>query len=205
MTSEVDICNIALSALGEKRITSLSDDTVAARFCNTNYAATRDSVVESSEWTFSIKRATLAPLSTGPDWGYTYAYQVPADCLTLKTVKSSTQVNTPNGLDWVREGDQILCDANPIYIRYQKQITDTSLFSAAFVKALASRLAWDLAIPICQSRGMDELATTKFTEELAIALASDGQQGRSKKIRSTRLTRVRELDGDFDQYAGPTV
>ena len=43
--SEVQICNMALSRLGVKRISALTDSGKAATECNLIYAITRDAVL----------------------------------------------------------------------------------------------------------------------------------------------------------------
>ena len=45
MPSATDICNRALSRVGEARITSLTDDSKQARACNSAYAHIRDEVL----------------------------------------------------------------------------------------------------------------------------------------------------------------
>jgi hypothetical protein len=44
-TSVVSICNTALDLLGSDSITSLADDSKAARFCARNYERVRDAVL----------------------------------------------------------------------------------------------------------------------------------------------------------------
>lgn len=48
--------NLALTFLGEKEITSIDDDSDAARVMKTQYVLARDATIESAEWTFAVKR-----------------------------------------------------------------------------------------------------------------------------------------------------
>ena len=64
MPSATDICNRALSRVGEARITSLTDDSKQARACSSAYAHIRDEVFRAHPWNSVITRAKLAKLFT---------------------------------------------------------------------------------------------------------------------------------------------
>ena len=62
----VDVCNLALIALGQQTITALSDENENARRCNKVYEPVRNALMESHPWNFAIKRSTLVNI-TKPD------------------------------------------------------------------------------------------------------------------------------------------
>ena len=85
--SNVEICNIALTALGANNIMDLTENTEEARKCNVLFENLRDEMLEAHLWNFAIKRTgDLALSSTSPLWEFNNKFQLPTDCLrVLKT------------------------------------------------------------------------------------------------------------------------
>lgn len=165
--SNVSICNLALQKLGAKRISSLSDATENARECNAAFDTIRDREIRANRWKFAIKRTTLAPHSTTPDFTYTYAFLLPNDCLR---VLFPARV----GLDWKIENHEgspaiLTNDGDTLEVRYVAQITDPTKFDMLFVEALACKLAWHLCEAITQSNSKKEAALAEY--KMAIAEA----------------------------------
>ena len=138
MPSETDICNRALSRVGEARITSLTDDTKQARACNSAYAHVRDEVLRSHPWYSAITRTTLAKLSSSPAYGYDDQYQLPSDCLRVVELYDTR-------LPWVVEGRKLLSDeGSPLSVRYVRREEDPNQYDSMLVSAIAARLAIEL-------------------------------------------------------------
>ena len=88
MTSNVDICNSALNMVGASIITSLSEDSKAARICNQRYTFVRDAVMRAHPWNCLIRRIKLGRDATAPAYKFAFRYPLPADpyCLRVLTV-----------------------------------------------------------------------------------------------------------------------
>jgi hypothetical protein len=194
MASDVGICNTALAWVGGSLIMSLGDDTNEARLCDAVYAGVRDAVLEAHDWTFAITRRNLPMSAASPDNGYANAFAIPSDILRI------TDVN--DGQDWRVEGDSIVTNEGSCKIRAVARITDPNRFSSLFVQALAARLAADLAIPLAQSRLLQQDNFTIYENKLAQAVANDGMQGKSRKITSSWLRGSRTGGANL---AGPYV
>lgn len=210
MASEVSICNIALTALGAQLITSLSDDQTEAKLCDANYDPARDSALEARAWTFATKRAALALKKTAPVWGFTNAFQLPTDLITVLEMRDAlpNRVNfneLMNPTDWLREEDTIVTDAATARIRYIARITDPNRYTAAFIHVVAARLAYEIAIAITQSRELQSDMWDLYNAKLQIASATDGMQGRSRVIRATKLTGIRGVGASINDFASGTV
>ena len=205
-TSDVKICNQALIWLGANVITSLGDSSDEAVACNAVYEGLRDAVLEEREWTFAISRFEPVALGTDPLWGFDKAFQIPTNVLRVLqvsnaqgsdgTVLSGSRGGTGQGryneIEWLREGDTIVANSvTRIYARAIIRITDPTKFSAAFVQALAARIAMDLAIPITNNRKLQSDMAALYGEKLRMAAATDGLQGRSYRTRANGLTQVR--------------
>lgn len=213
-TSEVAICNIALSWLGGDLIISLDDETVEAKLCKANYAPLRDAVLEEREWTFAVKRIELAALQAVPLYGFDKAFQIPpATIRVLQVSRAGEDVTTGNAfsntgvasssrggtgmgretrIEWNREQDTVVANsADRIFARVITRITDTTKFSSAFDQALAARIAMDIAIPLTNSEKLQQSMAGMYGEKMRLAAGSDGMQGRSFNVRSDSLTIVR--------------
>lgn len=180
MASAVDIANRALSKLGEVRITSLTDNTKPARAMNARFELLRDAELEAHPWRFSIVRTTLPALATAPAWGFARAFQRPTGDLrpvsigdravNIEAVGVYYQESSgadPHAAPWEVIGDQIHTDLSaPLKYEYISRITDTTLFSALFVEALACRLAADAAEELTQSAGKRDRADAEYARTL---------------------------------------
>ena len=170
MPSAVDICNRALSRVGEGRITSLTDGTKQARACDSAYSHVRDEVLRAHPWNSAITRASLAKLSSSPSFGYDDEYQLPADCLRVVEVYDTT-------LPWVVEGKKLLSDeGSPLSIRYVKREEDPNQWDSLLVSAVSARLALELCEELTQSNTKRERAAREYEAIMSSARRADGQE-----------------------------
>lgn len=88
MASEVDICNLSLSHIGDEATVSSINPPEAsfqAGLCARFYPIARDSLLQMHNWNFGSKRVNLAQVTNvWPEWEYAYA--VPGDCVTIVSV-----------------------------------------------------------------------------------------------------------------------
>ncbi len=170
MASEVDICNLALSHLGDtSTVASLDppEGSAQAEHCARFYPIARDSLLEMHPWGFATKRVQLAQLGTGwPEWDYAYAQ--PSDSLNIIAVLppdatddySQGLWNVPLAAGGAYVPQAYSCEVNAdgadvIYtdqadavLRYTAVVTDTTKFSPLFIVSLSHHLASMLAGPI---------------------------------------------------------
>lgn len=163
MASEVSIINEALQELGAGRITSRTEDSVAARAANAIFDDTRDQLIERYNWSFAIKRAKLAANAIAPAFEYSNAYDFPSDCLRVILPRDYDT-------DWTIEGRQILTDwGAPLEVRYIARISDVNQMNPLFRRALAMELAAKLCETLTQSNSKQETALFKRDEAIAEA------------------------------------
>ena len=95
MASEVDICNMALSELGDQATVSSIDPpegSAQAGKCARWYPICLDLMLEAYEWTFARRRESLALLDqTVSTWRYVYAR--PANCVKAWAVLPPDALN----------------------------------------------------------------------------------------------------------------
>ena len=179
--SNVEICNIALTALGANNITALTENTEEARKCNVLFANLRDEMIESHLWNFAIKRTgDLALSGTSPLWEYNNKFALPVDCLrVLKTnfEKPIQSTSRRNDRVWKIEGRFLYTDEGNVKIQYIGNVIDPTQQLRAFQTALAARLEAELAFSILQSASIAESKWKLYEMKLRVAKSVDAQEG----------------------------
>ncbi len=201
MASEVDICNKALLSLGAAQILSLDDPQTEAILCKQLYADLRDAVMQAHNWSWAIERVVLPKGGTDPTFRYANAYPLPSRVLYVQEV-NKVDFNDPVR-DWQVENDAIVSNDNTCSAKLLRQVTDTSKFSPLFVQCLQARLAADMAIPLTSNGKLEEAKWNLYRQKLIEAAGRDGQQGKSRRIRSRWLEQARLSSGP--RGAGPVV
>jgi hypothetical protein len=143
MPSQVELCNLALSLLGQAAISAITEDSTAGRLCRQFYSQVYDEILRSHAWKCAKARSALAELSTAPAFGWDHQYQLPADCLRVLQLEE---------LDWEFdvEADRLLCNESTANIIYISRVVPARLDSWA-AKAIYHALAVQLAYPLSQS------------------------------------------------------
>lgn len=141
----LDICNMALSRLGESPITEINPNgSLASRLCYMHYHPVRREVLCAHRWSFATMRTTLhsAEESNGDLSPRQLRHSLPVDCLRVLGV---------NARSWTLRGRAVYTPATDIHLLYIADVEDTSLFDPMFTEALVLRLAWKLCIPLINS------------------------------------------------------
>lgn len=188
MSSEVDICNLALAHLGDDATVASLDPpegSSQANHCARFYPMARDTMLDSHRWNFATRRASLALLAEAAPSAWHYAYAVPTDALDLIAVQS------PDAGDDCDAGMLFICELGPtgtqvIYsnqenavLRYTARITDSSKFPPLCVQTLAMLLASMLAGPVLKGETGVKAAAyweARADKKLEQAKASDANQ-----------------------------
>ena len=156
--SDVSICNRALQIIGAAAIVALTDDSVRARAMNRAYESVRRAEIRRRRWSFAITRDSLAALAATPDSDYDRQFQLPNDFLRLlpggDIVDTADLSDVRGGVSalYSIEGRTLLTNLPaPLSIRYMKDVTDPTIFDAAFVEAFAAKLAESVCEEITSS------------------------------------------------------
>lgn len=186
MVLPVDICNLALTKLGQPRVNSI-DPPYTNPFgvepdCGFVYPIVRDAELRKNIWSFARARVVLAasgdtpPFGTddderddiGPGWAdeipmsqpQIFQYQVPPDFIRLiKTKYEQRRL----------EGQYILTyEDSPLNLQYICR-ADPVLFDALFVDALACQVALQLAYKITTSDALKQTITADYGRAIAEA------------------------------------
>jgi hypothetical protein len=195
MSSEVEICNLALSHLGDSAtVASINppEGSAQAEHCQKWYPIARNALLEMHDWSFATTRALLAELpNTWPQWQHSYAR--PSDCLRLLAILPSTgNCSDTAGQAYISEtaadGSQIILtnQANAVG-RYTRLITDTSKFSPLFTDSLGWLLSTYLAGPVLKGDSAIKVSRANMQVVLEIlgrAKLSDAAQQHQPPVHS---------------------
>lgn len=139
ITSDIDICNLALDYCNARNITSFEENTKESKKCYAWYDVVRKSLLTNLNASFAIKRAKLVEIADyEPVYGYKKAYALPHDNLQV------LNINEPiDDMLYQIEGNYLYCDDNnqDVYIRYLADIKDVTKYDSDFVILLALKLA----------------------------------------------------------------
>lgn len=189
-TTEGELCSLALTYAGQgQTIDSLAGASKEAKACSRLYAKRRDALLESFPWAFARKQVALALSVDDPPTGWTYAYELPADCLAAREIFPGIR----NPLDteeipFETAGSLLFTDWPSAELIYTRQVTTVGSFAPLFVEALA----WDLAVRLSLSLSIKPAVAQAFRQEAMFALANaQAAQLRHKKEDRTRSKYVK--------------
>lgn len=168
MTStNVSICNEALSLIGAKSILSFDDNNENARRCASIYDTTRRALLRMHPWSFAKKRTQLAPVSTHPTFGYHNSFPLPHDF--VRVISAGVE-------NYEIEGRHILANTDLINLQYVSDQDNEELWDSLFAECMVLYLVHKLAKPITGSQAESDSAWQKLNNMLKQARAINGQE-----------------------------
>lgn len=161
MYTPVQVCNLALAKVGNEaaQITSLPSEATPdypkeANLCSKFYHVALQEVLRAHPWNCAKKRTALALKDSIPVFGFSYKFQLPADCLKPLDVSPEQQqwrslrLNT----EWFIEGRSVLSNYETLYMLYVSNMEDLSTADPLFISALYTNLAIKLCYPLNENR-----------------------------------------------------
>ena len=203
MANAVDICNLALSQLGERGdIVALDppDGSIYAAECSNYYPIALRKLLEEYDWSFMQTRARLNKLASFDSelYGYKNAYALPSDCVRVVRVSEANEKQTmcPLSTELPRNyeiqyskttGSRILLtDVDNAIVQYTLYRDVPALFPTYFIEALVLGLAVYLVGPLKRS---DPAATTAqnlrqaYEQALSKAKTADAQNSKRRYFK----------------------
>lgn len=189
------IANMALLELGGARISNFTDGSKNQGLVTAIWDFAKEYALAAYPWSFAIKRQAGVPeLATAPAWGWSHAYAYPPDCLRVLLVgKGGVETDEPWAHESAADGSQIIVTdiTAPIDLKYIYNVTNTQVFSPAFVIALVKALKWTLAKPITGKSEVQVMAKKELDEYFARGISTNGQEGTPVQYGSSDLEACR--------------
>lgn len=172
--SALDLCNAALTKIGEAPIESISPNaSSASRLCHLHYHPARRETLTLARWSFATVETTLAcdEENALPATRYPYHFMLPADCLRLMDVECK---------DWSLHGRKIRATSSTLPMSYIADVEDVSIFDPLFSEALATRLAEKIAVALTGSQTLRQNLSREFHQViLPLAATTNAVQSHS--------------------------
>ena len=184
MATKIQICNMSLRLIGANRITAITDSVEPARVLTDVYDMIRDEVLSAHPWGFAIKRVLLSEDATAPIFNYAHRFTLPVDCLRVIKMED-------DDMTFLIEGDYLVTDEGTAYIKYIAQITDTTIYSPAFITAFAQRLAAEICYPITNSATKAKAAYELYLLKKKEAKGISAQEGTAQVIDEDKWEQAR--------------
>jgi len=181
MASEVSICNMALTRIGQSRILSLGQTGILGELSTLYYQPTLDELVTMYEWPFAINRDSLSALTSTNMTAYDNKYQLPLDCLRVLTMLSDEDYSDITD-SWEIEGDVLYSDKTPAYIKYIQKVTNPSKLPQVFIEALYLKIASKMVLKITQDQSLMSMIYQEYVAAIQTAMASLGGNSRAKEV-----------------------
>lgn len=171
-TTDLDICISALLLVGADEITSFDDASREARICNQLYETTKQKLLQTRPWSFSLAivelaKTTLATTSEEYEFGYLYEYTLPPD--QLRIIRKNNPTN-----DYRIIGDKLYTNDDEVQVLYQYDVSESE-FPSYFTRAFEFEMAKLLAAALMQDENQMQLFAALAKEELIKARNIDAQ------------------------------
>lgn len=183
---KIEICNMALTRIGQSPIEALTEASEAARKCNQFYEHDRRIVLRRYPWPWATRRVELASMTYNPQ-DYLYAYRYPADSVCLRKIYAVCGDHLRPLPEFVSY--QIASDASGLVLytneprviaEYTADVKDASLFDEMFCEALSWKLAASIAFKLVGDAQVSQMATSEY-ERLFLHAAADAENEQNVK------------------------
>ena len=196
VNSENDLCNMALSHLGN--FGTVSDIRQPSNDKEVTFALwydiSRQTFLKMTMPNFALKRRRVARVSEippfGDDLGYQYAYEYPSDCLKAlglgEVALKEDNHAVEGGLIWtVAEYD----DGAPL--RFIKDVTDVSKMSPEFKVGFSMFLAMNVAMEVTQDTVKARELLMMLPDRISLISGLNAQENRPIRISHSRYREAR--------------
>jgi len=188
--------NKACLGAGVNVITSFSQGTTEAIFCNEWYELITRAELSLYKWRFATKTADLgSPLAGIPDTKHNVAYQMPNDVLSVDTVLvGETPINYDRFQNQIHTTDT---GNDTVIIKYRFR-ADESLWNPYFQLLVVYRLATMLAFSIARKDDVAASMKGLADEHWRKAKTEDAQAQTNQKVNLKKIVRAR--GGSLDKF-----
>ncbi len=195
ITSKIDICNMALSSLGNfGTVTNIDTPTDDKELTfKTWYDNSREALLRLTMPNFALKRVKVAQLVAEPIFGYGFGYQYPADCLKLLGIGNIDEKRN----NYSVEGGVIYTDEDfteGMPIRYVVNEKDVTKFTADFSEVFAWYLASNVCLPITQDSAKKAYLDKLLPLKMSTVGSLNSQENRPIRMSNSRFKAARSVD-----------
>lgn len=205
MTTQLAIYNQALIEIGERALSSVTENIESRRVIDEVYDETIAYCLEAGQWNFAI-RTVEAASDTGitPNFGYAEVFAKPSDWVRTVGI-SADEYNrlALNDSQYKDENAALFTDVTPIYLRYVSNGasygTDLSKWPESFARFVILELAYRICKRIPNSNADKEAIGRDRDRARRFALSKDALNEGSRRPPAGRLVNSRMGSDTLDR------
>lgn len=197
ISTDVDVCNIALGNIGQPPIQTLVGNLPAQKACKLRYDEARQEAISAAPWNFSTTWGAGVPYETySPKAPWGYVFRFPTNALAVYEILRADPRETPYGFEVTDSPDNtgklIHTDqASPVFV-FGRDKPNISTWDQEFIQAVGWLLASKIAMPITKSLKIQQEAYKMWLDRKSAAAtksANEGFRDRSQDIASYQAVR----------------
>lgn len=192
MQDKIAIINTGLTLLGVRTISNIDQENEVARKVKQIFDSSRDDVLRGASWNFASKFERLSLLAEEVDDddhvpGWTFTYKYPANCLKVRKVFNDSTLLSRRLVDRNKNFREVIAttsgekalvsNLNLAQVEFTFQVTDTTQFDSAFDRALAHKLAFDLAITLTGNGSIQQAQANIYSNLISEAKRLNSEEG----------------------------
>lgn len=185
--TQLQLYNLALRSIGERSISSLTEDRAPRRYLDDVWSFGAGAVhtcLEQGLWQFAMRAVQIDhDQSVSPSFGFTYAFSKPSDYVRLNQMSAGDRFSDPL-TQYEEEGSYFYAYVDPIYVRYVSDGAsyggNLSLWPQSFSLWVGHWLGWSIAPLVKNDIDMDKLE--KRTHALLVDARSKDAMEQSAKF-----------------------
>ena len=143
-TTQLSLYNEALLLLGERELTTVTDDVEGRHRLDTAYANGVDFCLELVAPTFARKTSKLVTFVTSSEHAYDNVFTLPSDYLGMVELYSDDKLDQPINR-YIIEGSTLACNFSVIYLRYISNSYALTSWDKSFERVVVTYLAKEIA------------------------------------------------------------
>lgn len=198
-TAPTQIVNLALDILKTEQISDVDmpfGDPIAG-VMDRWYDDTLEDALESFPWSFASKRAAIPLNATAPAFGYSDAYRIPNDFLSLNFIEDETLplsqwLYTIEGLDLLTDNG----GAASLNIGYVWKNRQVATYPASFRIYLAHLLAYNTVTKLVGMTGAADKVLKRLQKAELEAKAKNGRSNPPRAYRKSYMLSARRYQSE---------
>ena len=184
------ICNIGLGWIGANRVADITNGTSEEELlCKDQFEISVRATLEHKAWLFAtavVDCGVGAAVDTGEHEDFSGKYTLPGGSNVVHVVQADDGSGKYD-VDFEQRGGYVYADLAPsakLYVRAVCYNADPSTWTPTFQRAVAARIAADLAMTLTESLVHEQRMEKKFAEEVKKGGAWDAMRGTSQNFKS---------------------
>lgn len=189
--TQTTICNKALNLIGEEGINSINDNSLQANACKNYYDLALNLLLEDGAWSHTVVEQPLVKVDTDEyAEEHKYIYVIPSNCVLIKDIyQKHERKQGYKSTDWdiryfpAENKNYIICDCDEdMYIKYVYNNSNTNTYSAKFIQALVSGLAFQICMYITKDSEKTNAMLALYNATKADALRTNYNEVGEEKL-----------------------